>query len=102
VPSIAKVEPLTSARALRGPFDYRLPEALQRVGVGSLLVVPFGRRRVLGVVVELAERSEIDPARLAAPLEALEQGVPADLVRLSVGLEDAEDLIADLDQALEP
>jgi len=83
VPSIAKVEPLTSARALRGPFDYRLPEALQRVGVGSLLVVPFGRRRVLGVVVELAERSEIDPARLAAPLEALEQGVPADLVRLA-------------------
>ena len=83
MPSIAKVEPLTSARALRGPFDYRLPEALQRVGVGSLLVVPFGRRRVLGVVVELAERSEIDPARLAAPLEALEQGVPADLVRLA-------------------
>jgi primosomal protein N' (replication factor Y) (superfamily II helicase) len=83
VPSIAKVEPLTSARALRGPFDYRLPEALQRVGVGSLLVVPFGRRRVLGVVVDLAEHSEIDPERLAAPLEALEQGVPADLVRLA-------------------
>ena len=83
MPSIAKVEPLTSARALRGPFDYRLPEALQRVGVGSLLVVPFGRRRVLGVVVDLAERSEIEPERLAAPLEALEQGVPPDLVRLA-------------------
>ena len=27
---IAKVEPLTTARALRGPFDYRLPEAMQR------------------------------------------------------------------------
>src|SRR5918999_31440 len=26
--SIAKVEPLTTARALRGPFDYRLPERL--------------------------------------------------------------------------
>jgi primosomal protein N' (replication factor Y) len=84
VPPIAKVEPLTSARALRGPFDYRLPEALQAVGVGSLLVVPFGRRRVLGVVVDLAERSELDPDRLAAPLEALEQGVPADLVRLAL------------------
>src|SRR4051794_10343751 len=83
VPSIAKVEPLTFARALRGPFDYRLPEALQPVGVGSLLVVPFGRRRVLGVVVDLADRSEIEPERLAAPLEALEQGVPADLVRLA-------------------
>ena len=84
MPSIAKVEPLTFTRALRGPFDYRLPAALERVGVGSLLVVPFGRRRVLGVVVDLAERSEIDPARLAAPLEALEQGVPADLVRLAL------------------
>jgi primosomal protein N' (replication factor Y) (superfamily II helicase) len=84
VPSIAKVEPLTSARALRGPFDYRLPEAWQPVDVGALLVVPFGRRRVLGVVVDLAERSEIAPERLAAPLEALEQGVPADLVRLAM------------------
>ena len=48
---IAKVEPLTSARALRGPFDYVLPEGL---GVGSVLEVPFARRRVLGVVVEVA------------------------------------------------
>ena len=29
-----------------------------------------------------------------------EAGVPADLVRLSVGIEDVEDIIADLDQAL--
>ena len=83
VDPIAKVEPLTTARALRGPFDYRLPAALAGVEVGSLLVVPFGRRRVLGVVVELAQESEIAPERLAAPLEALEQGVPADLVRLA-------------------
>jgi primosomal protein N' (replication factor Y) (superfamily II helicase) len=89
VPPIAKVEPLTSARALRGPFDYLLPDALQPVGVGSLLVVPFGRRRVLGVVVDLAEWSELDPARLAAPLEALEQGVPADLVRLALWMAQA-------------
>ena len=83
VPAIAKVEPLTTARALRGPFDYRLPDALGRVQVGSLLVVPFGRRRVLGVVVALAAESSIAPERLAAPLEALEQGVPAELVSLA-------------------
>ena len=35
--AIAQVEPLTTARALRGPFDYLLPEALAGVGVGSLL-----------------------------------------------------------------
>jgi primosomal protein N' (replication factor Y) len=83
VPAIAKVEPLTPARSLRGPFDYRLPAALTGIEVGSLLVVPFGRRRVLGVVVELAAESTIAPERLAAPLEALEQGVPAELVSLA-------------------
>ena len=30
-----------------------------------------------------------------------EAGVPAELIRISVGLEDIEDLIADLAQALE-
>ena len=83
MPAIAKVEPLTTARTLRGPFDYRLPAGLGEVEVGALLVVPFGRRRVLGVVVDLASESSIAPERLAAPVNALEHGVPADLVRLA-------------------
>jgi primosomal protein N' (replication factor Y) len=82
--TIARVEPLTTARALRGPFDYRLPEAMAGVGVGSVLRIPFGRRRILGVVVEVAEHTEIDPARLAEPLEALEAGTPAELVGLGL------------------
>jgi primosomal protein N' (replication factor Y) (superfamily II helicase) len=82
--AIAKVEPLTTARALRGPFDYRLPAAMHGVGVGSVLLVPFGRRRVLGVVVGIAERSELPLDRLAEPIEALEAGVPAELVRLGL------------------
>jgi primosomal protein N' (replication factor Y) (superfamily II helicase) len=81
---IAKVEPLTPARALQGPFDYRLPQAMEDVGVGSVLVVPFGRRRLLGVVVDVAERSEVPPERLVEPLAALEGGVPAELVRLGL------------------
>jgi primosomal protein N' (replication factor Y) (superfamily II helicase) len=81
---IAKVEPLTPARALRGPFDYRLAGALEGVGVGSMLVVPFGRRRLLGVVVELAERSELPPERLVQPLAALEADVPQPLVSLGL------------------
>src|SRR5919201_5426742 len=81
--SIARVEPLTTARTLRGPFDYRLPERLRGVDVGSLLVVPFGQRRVLGVVMDLAGETAIPPERLAAPLEALELGVPPELVRLA-------------------
>ena len=81
---IAKVEPLTPARALRGPFDYRLAGALEGVGVGSMLVVPFGRRRLLGVVVELAERSDLPPERLVQPLAALEADVPEPLVGLGL------------------
>jgi primosomal protein N' (replication factor Y) (superfamily II helicase) len=81
---IAKVEPLTPARALRGPFDYRLAGALEGVGVGSMLVVPFGRRRLLGVVVDLAETSEVPPERLVEPLSALEADVPEKLVRLGL------------------
>jgi primosomal protein N' (replication factor Y) (superfamily II helicase) len=81
---IAKVEPLTTARALRGPFDYRLPAEMADLKVGSVVRVPFGRRRALGVIVELAETSELPSDRLAEPLEALGAGVPADLVRLGL------------------
>ena len=52
--AIARVEPLTQARALRGPFDYRIPAEMPEVGVGSVLLVPFGRRRILGLVVDMA------------------------------------------------
>jgi primosomal protein N' (replication factor Y) len=89
---IAKVEPLTTARALRGPFDYRLGATVEGAGVGSVLVVPFGRRRMLGVVVDVAERSELPPERLAEPIEALEADVPAELVRL--GLWVAEEYVS--------
>ncbi len=82
--AIAQVEPMTTARALRGPFDYRLPEELRAgVDVGSMLVVPFGRRQVLGVVVGLADSSEVAEEKLLAPLRALELGVPVDLVALA-------------------
>jgi primosomal protein N' (replication factor Y) len=82
--AILKVEPLTTARALRGPFDYRRPDSMEELGVGSVVRVPFGPRRLLGVVVEVAEASELPPERLAEPLEALESGAPAELVRLGL------------------
>ncbi len=82
--AILKVEPLTTARALRGPFDYRRPASMDEVAVGSVVRVPFGPRRLLGVVVEVAEASELPPERLAEPIEALESGAPAELVRLGL------------------
>ena len=85
--TIARVEPITTARALRGPFDYRLPEELiGGVHVGSMLVVPFARRKVLGVVVGLSDSSDVDERKLLAPLRALDQGpptLPAELVTLA-------------------
>ena len=81
---IAKVEPLTTARALRGPFDYLLPERLGEVGVGSVLLVPFGRQRILGVVVGLAAESELAPDRLAEPIAALEAGATPELIELGL------------------
>ena len=84
VAAIAQVEPLTSSRALSGPFDYALPEELRAsVHVGSLLVVPFGRQDLLGVVVGLADRSELAQERLRSPLSTVEANLPAELVELA-------------------
>jgi primosomal protein N' (replication factor Y) len=87
VPSaIAQVEPLTTTRALRGPFDYRLPPPVlgeRAVAVGSMLVVPFAGRELVGVVTGLSERSEVAEEKLREPLRALELDVPADLVALA-------------------
>src|SRR6266542_4749096 len=82
--AIAKVEPLTTARALRGPFDYRIPRGMVGVRVGSVLVVPFGRRRIHGLVVDVVPTSHLPPERLVEPLECLEQGVPPELVDLGL------------------
>src|SRR3954452_23160882 len=79
-PAVAKVEPLTTARALRGPFDYLRPDGVE---VGSLLEVPFGRQRLTAVVTGLVEESE---HKLASPLRVLPDALPADLVDLGLWL----------------
>ena len=82
--AIVQVEPITTARALRGPFDYRLGgELRERVEIGSMLVVPFGRRELLGVAVALRESSEVAEGRLLEPIRLIEPGLPADLLELA-------------------
>lgn len=83
MPPIARVEPLTTARALRGPFDYRLPPAFADVTVGTLLAVPFAGRELLGVVSELADASDVPPEKLAEPRARVEPVIPAELVELA-------------------
>ncbi|MEA2298091.1 MAG: hypothetical protein QOF77_1027 [Solirubrobacteraceae bacterium] len=81
---IAQVEPLTTARARLGPFDYRIPPELSdSVCAGSVLVIPFAGRELLGIVVGLAATSEVPPARLLAPRRAIDPGLPAELVELA-------------------
>ncbi|MDP1849083.1 MAG: primosomal protein N' [Solirubrobacteraceae bacterium] len=85
MPPVAKVEPITTARALRGPFDYRRPDG---VGIGSVLVVPFGHRDVVGVVVGVAEASALPDERLAQPRRVLDHDLPPDLVDLALWMAD--------------
>ena len=87
--SIARVEPLTTARALRGPFDYRIPREMEGVGVGSVLLVPFGRRRILGLVVDVGEHTDVPWEKLVEPVAPLEAGVPPDLVELGLWVAEA-------------
>ena len=86
--SVARVEPLTTARALRGPFDYSIPERLAGIEVGDVLQIPFGPRRILGVVVEVAETSELPPERLAEPIRILGSGTTPELVDLGTWIAD--------------
>jgi primosomal protein N' (replication factor Y) len=88
VPTIAQVEPITTARALRGPFDYRLPARLDGTGVGSVLSVPFGGRTALGVVTRMAESSDVPAERLVEPLERAGHPIPEELVELALWMAD--------------
>ena len=49
---------------LRTTFDYRIPGALDHVRVGTRVLVPFGRRKVVGLVVRLANTSQVSTGRL--------------------------------------
>ena len=79
---IARVQPLVTTRKLAGPFDYLLPE--QPVGVGSVVRVPFGRQALDGVVVDLAERSEVPVEKLVQASAVREDAVPEELVELAL------------------
>jgi primosomal protein N' (replication factor Y) len=79
---IARVEPLTTTRRLSGPFDYALPA--ERVDVGSIVAIPFGRQKLDGVVVALEEASELPAERLVAPTAVRADSVPPDLVELAL------------------
>ncbi len=78
---ILRVEPLTTTRRLSGPFDYR-----GEAQVGAVVRIPFGRQTLDGVVVGLAQASELPDERLVAPTAVRPEQVPEDLVELALWL----------------
>ncbi|HEX5130228.1 MAG TPA: primosomal protein N', partial [Usitatibacter sp.] len=56
-------------------FDFRLPDGIEAPR-GSLVVVPFGRARKVGVVVASAATSKVPAARLR-DVESVVADVPA-------------------------
>jgi primosomal protein N' (replication factor Y) len=81
---IARVVPLTTTRALKGLFDYRLAGAAADAQVGSVLQVSFANRKIHAVVAELTDQSEIPADKLATATSLLPQQLPADLVELAI------------------
>jgi cystathionine beta-lyase/cystathionine gamma-synthase len=73
-------------------------EAITRVHDALRIVA---RASSLGGVESLASIPVLSSHRHATPAELAAQGIDAGLLRLSVGLEDPEDLLEDLRQALE-
>ena len=55
---------------LHAVFDYRHPVVL---APGCRVLVPFGSREVVGVVVGTSDASEVDPARLKPVVRVLDE-----------------------------
>src|SRR3954451_15144949 len=78
---IARVEPLTTTRRLSGPFDYRVEGSVE---VGALVRMPFGHQKLDGVVVGVAETTEVPAEKLVDVTSVLGDSIPRDLVDLAL------------------
>ena len=59
---------------LRRLFDYRAPAGVPRAALqpGVRLRVPFGRREIIGVLVEVTDKSDVPADKLKPALELLD------------------------------
>ena len=80
-PLIARVEPLTTTRRLSGPFDYRVDDDVQ---IGSIVKIPFGHQKLEGVVIGLAETTDVPDEKLVTPTGIRDDSLPRDLVDLAL------------------
>ena len=96
-------------KLLKKQFDGPAPCGVMTFGIkgGRQASIKFmDSLKVIGIVTHVADAWScvLHPAshthRQLSDRQLKEAGIPPDLIRLSVGLEDPEDLIADLKQAL--
>jgi primosomal protein N' (replication factor Y) len=78
---IARVEPLTTTRRLTGPFDYRVDDGIE---IGSIVKIPFGHQKLEGVVVGLAETTDVPDEKLVSPSAVRDDSLPRELVDLAL------------------
>ena len=57
-------------------FDYLAPPGALDIAEGTRVLVPFGRKKMVGVVVGRAGRSDVPAGRLLAVSEVLDGGEP--------------------------
>ncbi|MFL6575660.1 MAG: primosomal protein N' [Povalibacter sp.] len=69
---------------LRRLFDYRSPEVAGELRPGQRVWVPFGRRRVIGMIVETRDRSDVPIEKLRTAFEPIENEPTLDPVLLDL------------------
>jgi primosomal protein N' (replication factor Y) len=64
-------------------FDYRA-DSIAAADIGSLVLVPFGKKIAVGVILEIAQASELPPSRVRSVLELLQDvpPLPADVLAI--------------------
>ena len=82
MPSILQVALDTPLHRL---FDYRLPDGIGDVAAGSLVEVPFGRSRQVGVALGTSDHSTLDAGKLRDVIRVLDDrpAIAADILRLA-------------------
>lgn len=53
-------------------FDYVLPETMTLPAIGARVLVPFGNRKLVGIVCEVKDQSDWDSAKLKAVIEVID------------------------------
>lgn len=87
IESVCQVPPSCWVRVvldvpLFAQYDYRAPNC---VAIGTRVIVPFGRRKMVGVVVGLPESPDVDPAKVRDVDQILDDTapLPGDWMRLA-------------------